>query len=101
MLSLCGVTALSKVTVSLPHFLSPYLVDILFQVGSLLHRIHYRPLPSLLHAEKVTEVVNIQKLLNPCQPTSLLTYSIHILDIIIPKTSPFNSLSVSGTSCYN
>ncbi|XP_029184672.2 HEAT repeat-containing protein 1-like isoform X2 [Acropora millepora] len=35
LLSLCGVTALSKVTVSLPHFLSPYLVDILFQVTRL------------------------------------------------------------------
>ncbi|XP_068676688.1 HEAT repeat-containing protein 1-like isoform X1 [Montipora foliosa] len=35
LLSLCAVTSLLKVTESLPHFLSPYLVDILFQVTSL------------------------------------------------------------------
>ena len=35
LLTLCGVTALYKATEALPHFLSPYLVDILIQVGSL------------------------------------------------------------------
>ncbi|XP_078352830.1 HEAT repeat-containing protein 1-like isoform X2 [Oculina patagonica] len=33
LLALCGVTALCKATEALPHFLSPYLVDILIQVS--------------------------------------------------------------------
>lgn len=35
LLALCGVTALYKTTEALPHFLSPYLVDILIQVCTL------------------------------------------------------------------
>ena len=35
LLTLCCATTLHKTTEALPHFLSPYLVDLLIQVGTL------------------------------------------------------------------
>ena len=35
LLTLCCATTLTKTTEALPHFLSPYLVDLLIQVGTL------------------------------------------------------------------
>ena len=57
LLTLCCVTALCKATEALPHFLSPYLVDILIQVGSL--QPNRNSMTSLTQWQGRTEVISL------------------------------------------